>query len=481
MPKPIPTLGLTNWGQPLNEHLAQLNNPITGGINTFDTFSQRPTTLTAVDKGYTTINKATGGIHQWDGIVWKVIDGTVLNIKDYGAVGDGTTDDTVAIQAVFTNATNLGAAVYIPRGTYLVDTLNFATNTSTTVQNAAPVLMFGDGYYSVFKAKPGTNTVLKLLTACCLKFADFRIDCNNTCQTAIDSSWVGSSVPAPSQNNFYSFIWIDNFTGIGWKADQNNDTTFHHCILRAPTTTTQVGWQIEASGGGITLNECIWFNCLMDYSSQVATFVNCVSGGIRASNAGWNQATFLGGYLYNSEITRSCYTTKSGILATGVSFNGSHFEAPGDNTRNIISGQYQTGAIFNSCHIFRASGTGTVNLYGAVSNNTGGVGGYNPIMQFNNCFFEIITLNHTTQNQIYTNYLNCYDTGYPIPTIMNYGSHPAFNTKISENSISVGVQNPQSKLSVAGLAEHIDNATAVSSGKVIGDFYRTGDILKVVH
>jgi hypothetical protein len=410
-----------------------------------------------------------------------VIAGTVLNVKDYGATGDGVTDDTAAIQRVFTNATNLGAAVYIPRGTYLVDTLNFATNTSTTVQNAAPVMMFGDGYYSVFKAIPGCQTILKLLTSCCLKLADFRLDCNNTCETAIDSSWIGSDVPAPSQNNFYSFIWVDNFTGTGWKADQNNDTTFHHCILRAPTTSNQIGWRIEASGGGITLNECIWFNCLLDYSSQVATFVNCVSGGVRASDAGWNMATFLGGYLYNNEITRSCYTTVAGNLTTGLSFNGSHLESPGDNTRNIISGQFQTGAVFNSCHIFRATGTGTVNLYGAVSNNSGGVGGFNPIMQFNNCFFEGINLNHVAQNQIFTNYLNCYDSGFPVPTIMNFGSNPTLNTKISENKISIGVPNAQSKLSVAGLVEYADNAAAFNAGLVAGDFYRTGDLLKVVH
>jgi hypothetical protein len=53
MPKSIPQLGDTNWGTPLNAHLAQLQNPTSGGINTFEQFSQRPTSLTTYDIGKT--------------------------------------------------------------------------------------------------------------------------------------------------------------------------------------------------------------------------------------------------------------------------------------------------------------------------------------------------------------------------------------------------------------------------------------------
>jgi hypothetical protein len=39
MPKSIPTIGSASWGQPLNDHLAQLNNPSTGGINSVNTIT----------------------------------------------------------------------------------------------------------------------------------------------------------------------------------------------------------------------------------------------------------------------------------------------------------------------------------------------------------------------------------------------------------------------------------------------------------
>jgi len=60
-------------------------------------------------------------------------DAGVLNVKDFGAKGDGVTDDTAAIQAALNAYPNGQRIIYLPNGTYLVsDTLSWPAGTPGT-------------------------------------------------------------------------------------------------------------------------------------------------------------------------------------------------------------------------------------------------------------------------------------------------------------------------------------------------------------
>jgi hypothetical protein len=145
MPKSIPTIGDSNWGTSLNAHLAQLQNSTNGGINSFEQFAQRPTNLTADDTGKTYIYTQTGNLHQWTGTTWKVLNESVINVKDYGAVGDYNTttntgtDDTDAIQKVIND---FNGATYFPKGNYLITKqINLNTDTASTTSWNAPKIL----------------------------------------------------------------------------------------------------------------------------------------------------------------------------------------------------------------------------------------------------------------------------------------------------------------------------------------------------
>jgi len=70
-----------------------------------------------------------------------------VSVKDFGAVGDGVTDDTVAIQAALTSA----KAVYVPPGTYRI------ANTLTVGYGKS---LFGAGQSSIIK---GTSAAFDLI------------------------------------------------------------------------------------------------------------------------------------------------------------------------------------------------------------------------------------------------------------------------------------------------------------------------------
>lgn len=51
-----------------------------------------------------------------------------INVKQYGAMGNNSSDDTVAIQTAINAAEATGHPLYIPTGTYLISSALYITN-----------------------------------------------------------------------------------------------------------------------------------------------------------------------------------------------------------------------------------------------------------------------------------------------------------------------------------------------------------------
>lgn len=148
-----------------------------------------------------------------------------VSLKDFGAVGDGVTDDTAAINS-FLAATGNNLAGYIPSGTYrFTAPLNAVIANNVTIYGpgyllytgsaspASDLLTFGDGvslyqYLDLSFGGIGSSTSLT---------ANFAIRIKKFVGVNIDTIVNG---PVGNQGNLYRGVWFDNTSTINLGTSQ---------------------------------------------------------------------------------------------------------------------------------------------------------------------------------------------------------------------------------------------------------------------
>jgi len=108
---------------------------------------------------------------------------------------------------------------------------------------------------------------------------------------------------------------------------------------------------------------------------------------------------------------------------------------------------------------------------GALGGNAG-----NNAIYFGDSYKAFAAIKSSTQSPFKEGNLDFYTT--PDNTVTNLQKRMTIN---KDGNVGIGISNPTSKLQVVGILEYTDNADALSNGLTAGAFYRTGDLLKVVH
>jgi len=160
----------------------------------------------------------------------------VVSVKDFGAVGDGVTDDTIAIQAALDlklttfSGISAPANVYFPAGTYLV---------TSTIQVPNNVSIYGEGSSSIIRGNfagavlaigvlsavaRGYDMVARDLTISSGVFCDYGIIFRGIVRSNFSNLYVISDNPCSSIFAAFRFggeVYTNTFTGL--KANIIND------------------------------------------------------------------------------------------------------------------------------------------------------------------------------------------------------------------------------------------------------------------
>ncbi|TPX18892.1 uncharacterized protein E0L32_011444 [Thyridium curvatum] len=211
------------------------------------------------------------------------------NVKDYGAKGDGVTDDTAAINAAINDGNRCGkgcasstttpAVVYLPAGTYVI---------SSSILPAYFTQIIGDANNPpTLKATAG--------------FSGFGLIDGNPYYTS-DLNWISTNVFYRQVRNLIldttNIAPATAATGMHWPTSQA--TSLQNIVFNMPTSSdvVHVGLFIESGGSGGFLSDLTFIGGAtgasmgnQQYTMRNLTFRNCKTAIIQLWDWGW---TYMG-------------------------------------------------------------------------------------------------------------------------------------------------------------------------------------------
>jgi hypothetical protein len=272
----------------------------------------------------------------------------VVSVKDFGAVGDGVTDDTAAIQAAINYAQTLvadrflsGCVVYFPAGTYLVGSTLTITSSNIGLAGDTPsssVLYAPSASFDLVHFD-GTALALYQVSARNLRFytpGNTASGCHLRVTKAINSIFDNLSFVA-----WYNGVISD---GCGRTYFTNIQLTQEN---RTPGTQQQYAFDFAATSN---------VNSDIHVSNYQATVINVANAAALISIRGSDGIYFSNGHQNGSTLIQP-----DNVTCASVMWHNVYFDKGSDN--NVVFGGTSSAYrnyFFSNCYFRDARGSGVL-------------------------------------------------------------------------------------------------------------------------
>ncbi len=258
------------------------NEPLTGTITSVSS-------STSATLSFSAASTASNAMVMFGGSYVKFGSGYVgsLNPMWWGAVGDGSTDSTAALQASMTACGEAQLPLSVPSGTYITNAtldvgdpfqLGFYNTSFALVGGSCSIVgqrggaHFGDQKPVTFQAGssfPSGDYILQRENPDGLDWENFYVNGNNTGANGIDATWnwIGGT-PSPDIKNVFKYVTIENYGRMGMLLDNCNGCTLRDVNIAQSIAHVPIALQLDGGGGKIDLFQSSFYNGVVRLDAQ---------------------------------------------------------------------------------------------------------------------------------------------------------------------------------------------------------------------
>jgi Pectate lyase superfamily protein len=289
---------------------------------------------------------------------------SVINVKDYGATGDGSTPDDTAIQSAIAALPSVGGTLFFPHGNYkCAASLNFDQKWSVVLAGegglsggavpASRIFYTGTGARFVSARSTQGFTIRDLAVSYTSGFSGTLVDLSalsgalDTQMARIENSLIGSGTPSlctarllDLEKTISSSFTNVSFSGGDVAVRGKSASTYSNAIsFRSCMFVYQQTVHVKNAGQAWSFDGCTFEQLVpgtagaythdSDVTSNSLSFHGCWFGDAGTGSAAGTWITFAGAAL----SVRSCYisTGNRGVLIEGFSNLGIDISANGFN------------------------------------------------------------------------------------------------------------------------------------------------------